>query len=200
MNYPDFFNHIETIRLKDDLSLFLGAFENGEIEFSYLDLVKSAGHSCPTVLGAYLMTKEALKFLYNNELPKRGEVKVLFSQSQTEGTTGVIASVISNILGATKDTGFKGLGGFFDRRYLMLFDENITSSVRFIRRDTNKTVDVFYDTSMIDFDENMSVLMKKYINNQASEEEKESFRKMWQKRVEQVALNTQKVIRIEEVI
>ena len=49
MIYPQFFNKIPTIKLQDDLASFLGAFEDGIIEFSYLDIVKSAGHSCPTV-------------------------------------------------------------------------------------------------------------------------------------------------------
>jgi len=31
MNYPEFFDKIPTIKLKDELSDFLGAFENGEI-------------------------------------------------------------------------------------------------------------------------------------------------------------------------
>ncbi len=60
MTYPEFFKNIETIKLQDDLSLFLGAFEDGIIEFSYLDVVKTAGHSCPTVLGAYLMKSYSL--------------------------------------------------------------------------------------------------------------------------------------------
>ena len=78
MIYPQFFNKIPTIKLQDDLASFLGAFEDGVIEFSYLDIVKSAGHSCPTVLGAYLMTLEGLEALYENEIPKRGEIIVEF--------------------------------------------------------------------------------------------------------------------------
>ncbi len=42
----------------------------------YLDVVKSAGHSCPTVAGAYLATREALKRLYGDELPERGAIRV----------------------------------------------------------------------------------------------------------------------------
>ena len=123
MNYPDFFNKIPTIKLQDELSSFLGAFENGIIEFSYLDIVKSAGHSCPTVLGAYLMTYKALTSIYENELPKRGNIKVEFNDKQNSGVTGVISNVISNITGATTDTGFKGIGGNFDRRFLMGFEK-----------------------------------------------------------------------------
>ena len=71
MTYPQFFNNIPTIKLQDDLASLLGAFEDGLIEYSYLDSVKSAGHSCPTVLGAYLMTLEGLKALYENEIPSK---------------------------------------------------------------------------------------------------------------------------------
>ncbi|WP_220452559.1 hypothetical protein [Colwellia sp. RSH04] len=72
MKYPDFYHQIPTIQLQDDLAAFLGAFEQGIVEFSYLDSVKAAGHSCPTVLGAYLMTLQGAKALYQNELAKRG--------------------------------------------------------------------------------------------------------------------------------
>ena len=40
MQYPKFFDAIEKITLKDDLSDFLGTFEDGIVEFSYLDVVK----------------------------------------------------------------------------------------------------------------------------------------------------------------
>ncbi|WP_228448572.1 hypothetical protein [Sulfurospirillum diekertiae] len=76
MKYPTFFDTIETITLYDPLSEVLGAFEKGEIIFSYLDVVKSAGHSCPTIAGAYLMVREGLKALYPNAIPKRGGIKV----------------------------------------------------------------------------------------------------------------------------
>ena len=79
MDYPKFFNEIETIKLKDELSDFLGTFKDGIVEFSYLDVVKSAGHSCPTVAGAYLMAREGLKALYEDEIPKRGEYPPAFS-------------------------------------------------------------------------------------------------------------------------
>ncbi len=52
MIYPEFFRKIETIKLQDGLSDLLGTFENGLIEFSYLDIVKASGHSCPTIAGA----------------------------------------------------------------------------------------------------------------------------------------------------
>lgn len=196
MNYPEFFNKIEKIKLKDDLANFLGATEDGLIEFSYIDVVKTAGHSCPTVLGAYLMTKEGLKALYENELPKRGEIKVEFSEKIEDGVAGVIANVITNITGATTNSGFKGIMGLFSRNSLMSFESNINSSVRFTRRDTNKSVDVVYDPSLIGADPMMRELMQKSISRTATQEEEKEFGQLWQQRVENIAQNVTRVIKV----
>ena len=197
MNYPEFFNSIEKIKLKDDLSNFLGATEDGIIEFSYIDVVKTAGHSCPTVLGAYLMTREGLKALYKDELPKRGEIKVEFSERIEEGVAGVIANVMTNITGATVNSGFKGIMGLFSRNSLMAFESDIDSSVKFTRRDTNESVEVIYDPSSIGADPMMRELMQKSISRQASVEEAKEFGRLWQERVEAISNNVDKVITIK---
>lgn len=198
MNYPEFFNNIEKIKLKDELALTLGAFENGIVEFSYLDVVKAAGHSCPTVAGAYISVLQALKSLYENEMPKRGEIEVFFKDSYIESTTGVVANVISQITGATDSYGFKGLNGNFVRHSIMHFEAKIPSAIRFLRTDTKQFVDVTYDPSSIGFSGDISVLMKKVISNKANEEEKKQFRLVWQKRVEDIFENIDKVIKIEK--
>ncbi len=195
MNYPTFYNQIENIKLQDNLSDFLGAFEEGIIEFSYLDVVKIAGHSCPTVLGAYLMSLEGLKALYPSSLPKRGEIKVEFNESILEGTTGVVANVISAITGATTNTGFKGISGNFDRRNLLFFEKEIYSNVKFTRVDTQESIEVFYDPSSIAFDEKIQILMKKMIQKIATNEEKIQFGTLWQERVEKISNNIQSVIK-----
>ena len=197
MTYPDFFNKIPIIKLRDDLSNFLGVFEDGIIEFSYLDIVKSAGHSCPTVLGAYLMTFKALNALFENELPKRGDIKVEFKEKQNDGVTGVISSVVSNITGATFDSGFKGIAGSFDRRNLMFFEKDISSNIKFTRRDTQKSVDVFYDISGVNMSERLQELMKKSISKNASKEELKEFGELWQQRVEDIYLQMDKIIKLK---
>lgn len=199
MTYPQFFEKIPTIKLQDELASFLGAFDSGIIEFSYLDIVKSAGHSCPTVLGAYLMTLEGLKALYKDEIPKRGEIIVEFKESQTTGVAGVIGNVITNITGATTTNGFKGIAGKYDRNYLMKFDKDTSgASVRFVRADTQKKVDVTYDPNSIFPDRNMSVLMQKSIQGTATNEERIEFGRLWQKRVEDISNNINQVINIKE--
>ncbi|MCD6397511.1 MAG: hypothetical protein J7L71_08215, partial [Spirochaetaceae bacterium] len=108
MHYPKFFDKVEKIILEDNLADFLGVFEGGLIEFSYTEIVKSAGHSCPTIAGAYLMTLKGLKALYGPEIPQRGGIMVEFPEDFKEGVSGVIANAVSNITGAREYSGFKG--------------------------------------------------------------------------------------------
>lgn len=197
MNYPTFFETIESITLYDPLSDVLGAFEDGKITFSYLDVVKSAGHSCPTMAGAYLMIREGIKALYPNSLPERGALKVFFKEKQEEGTTGVIANAFSLITGATDTWGFKGLGGAYVRKDLMAFSAEIPFQVRIMRMDTEAQVDISYNPASIEIDPLMQPLMKKILTGVLNQEEKATFKELWQARVAKILENFDKVITIK---
>jgi len=197
MSHPDFFNKIETIILKDPLSKLLGASDDGVFEYSYQEIVKMAGHSCPTVTGAYLMCLVGLKALYKDETPVRGEILVSFREDNLEGVAGVIANVVSNITGATEKYGFKGMAGkLFTRTGLMEFNANISSSIKLTRVDTRKSVEVIYDPSSISAGEMLMPIMQLILQGVASEEEKEEFGKIWQKRVEDIFENIDKVVTV----
>ena len=202
MKYPEYYDNVKEISLTDPLADVLGSLDEGKVTFSYLQIVKSAGHSCPTVAGAYLITRKALEALYGVETPVRGNIKVEFKENIEEGVAGVIANVISNITGATRITGFKGLNGKFARHSLMYFDKNINSSARFTRLDTNKSVDVFYDPSSVVPDTNMMPIMQKIMIDTASIEEKKQFKLLWQKRVKEILIDNcdnSNVIKVVEV-
>jgi|LGVD01.1.fsa_nt_gb hypothetical protein len=202
MMYPEYYNKVKTITMFDPLSEVLGSFNKGIITFNYLQIVQSAGHSCPTVGGAYLMTYKALEALYGKEMPVRGNIKVEFKENIKEGVAGVIANVISNITGATMITGFKGLNGKYVRHGLMDFDSNINSSARFTRMDNNKSVDVFYYPSSIPASPNMQPLMQKVLMGTAGEEEKKEFGELWQQRVKAIIVdncNNENVVRVVEL-
>ena len=196
MNYPNFFNDVPSIKLQDPLSNFLGTFENGEVEFTYLDIVKSAGHSCPTVAGAYLVTLTALEALYANETPKRGAIVIEMKDDVAEGVTGVISNVMMQITGATEISGFKGINGNFARNNLMSFNAEIESSVKFTRLDTNASVEVNYDPSSVAGDPKQQELMGKIMKEVAAPEEKKEFGQLWQDRVKRIFENADKVITI----
>ena len=203
MHYPEFYDEVETITLYDPLSEVLGSFEAGIIEFCYLNSVQSAGHSCPTVAGAYLMTLKALEALYPDALPVRGEIHVDFSTTDDEGVTGVIANVVSNITGATERTGFKGLGGRFVRHSLMSFNNDMNASAHFSRTDTHAKVAVFYDPSSVQPDgdvSQMQALLGRALSGDT--EAKKVFGTMWQSRVKKILMdniNNEKVIRVVEI-
>lgn len=194
MDYPRFFETVEAITLYDELSDVLGAFNEGILQVSYLDVVKNAGHSCPTTAGAYLMAREGLKVLYKNDIAKRGNIKVYFKDAMEEGTTGVIANILSLITGATDAWGFKGLGGAYARHNLMTFSAAIPLHVRLQRVDTGATVDIAYNPSSIESDARIAALIPKIVKKSASKEEKEIFATLWQARVEKILENFDKVL------
>lgn len=196
MSYPKFYDEIENIKVKDALSNVLGTFDDGEYEFSYKDVVKSAGHSCPTVAGAYLMTLTALNYLYPDTRAIRGDIKVEFKEDLEDGVAGVIANVISQITGATDKSGFKGLNGRFARHSLMNFNSNIDSSARFTRIDTDQSIDIVYNPSSVMANPNMQPLMQKMMQNTATKEEIKEFGNLWQDRVMRIFENIDNVIKI----
>ncbi len=197
MKYPDFFNDLPSITLQDELSEFLGTFANGIVEFSYLDIVKSAGHSCPTVLGAYLSCINGLNALFGEDVPKRGQIFISFKEHENEGVAGVIANVYTQITGATKTSGFKGIAGNFVRHSLMDFGANISSDVKITRLDTNKSVEVVYNPNLVPGSPKQMELMQKIIQNRATDDEKIEFGQLWQQRVEDIFLHQDKCLRVK---
>ncbi|MCF6206552.1 MAG: hypothetical protein L3J47_06650 [Sulfurovum sp.] len=191
MHYPEFFDKVPAIQLQDPLSAFLGAFENGELEISYLECVKLAGHSCPTVAGAYLMALKGLEALYGNDssLPQRGQIHVSMREEETEGVTGVICNVISFIVGANGKSGFKGIMGHFSRDNLVSYGVAMQGEVRLTRLDTDESVELSYDPSIVPADAAMKPLMGKALQGLASPEEQKQFGALWQARVEKILLS-----------
>lgn len=186
MKYPVFFDKVQSIQLQDPLSNFLGAFEEGKMEISYLECVKLAGHSCPTVAGAYLMALKGVEALYGDQLPQRGSIHVSMRDGENEGVTGVICNVISFIAGANGAGGFKGLNGNFSRNNLVSYNIPMEGEVKLSRLDTGESVTLSYNPSAIPADAMMQPLMGKSMQGLASEGEKKQFGKLWQERVEKI--------------
>ncbi|EIF51017.1 hypothetical protein SULAR_06608 [Sulfurovum sp. AR] len=191
MKYPLFFDEVESIQLYDPLSDFLGAFEEGKVEIGYLDCVKQAGHSCPTVAGAYLMTMIGLKVLYGTELPQRGNIYVGIKGKRSEGTIGVIGNIISFIVGASGEEGFKGIKGRFSRDHLLAYDQKMMGEVTLKRMDNDTSVSLSYDPSVVPGDQRLRPLMGKILQGKASDQEERIFKELWQSRVKEILLSTE---------
>ncbi len=184
MKYPEFFDKVESIELYDELSEFLGAVEDGIIEITYLDCVKLAGHSCPTVAGAYIATIVALRELFKSELPSRSNITVELRNPKDEGVTGVIGTVVAYICGASDEGGFAGIGGKMSRRGLLHYDCDIKGDIKLTDNTTNKSINVSISTSSVPGNPDMMPLMQKALGGMATKEEIQKFKDMWQGRVE----------------
>lgn len=189
MQFPDFFPIAPIIRMRDPLAKFLGAADGGVIDYRYKDAVRLAGHSCPTVASAFLMTRAAMKALYGNALAVRGEIRVDLAEARDAGVAGVIASIATLITGATADSGFRGLAGQFNRRDKLFFGQKLAyGSLRFTRLDTGAAVEAVADLSRVPGDPRLGELMPLCLAGRASDAEQQAFREMWQDRVRRLLL------------
>lgn len=188
MQYPAFFDKVKPIVLYDPLAEFLGAATAGRVEYNYLDAVKLAGHSCPTVAGAYLMTMKALEALYPRETPERGAVRVRLRGEMELGVTGVIANVVGLITGATQNNGFKGIAGRFDRRNLLFFNAGIDADIQFERVDSGAAVTVSYRAELAPGSARLRALAGKLGTFGLTAAEQHEFGVEWQARVERILI------------
>lgn len=189
MHYPEFYDAVPSIALYDPLSDFLGAFDKGEVTVNYLDCVKLAGHSCPTVAGAYLMTIKALSLLYPDTLPERGAIRVEMRDDENSGVTGVIGNIASFIVGASGKGGFQGIMGRFARNDLVSYGIAMQGEISFTRTDTQQRVSLSYDPSCVPGDPTTKTLMAKALQGKATDEERQRFGALWQSRVEKILLS-----------
>lgn len=197
MTTPSFYESVPSLTLYDPLSEFLGAVDKGLITYTYLDAVKCAGHSCPTVASAYAMLHKGLEALYKGEIPLRGGMKVFFKEAQDEGVTGVIANLFSLVTGAAQEGGFKGIAGKFERRGLLSFSAPISLHVKMQRLDTGASVELSCDVSSIAPDSRMNALMPKVLRD-ASVDEKALFASLWQERVKRILENIDTIVTVKK--
>lgn len=190
MSMPAFFAAAPVIRMFDPLAEFLGAAEGGIIDYRYEDAVRLAGHSCPTVASAFLMTRAALNALYGDTLPVRGEIRVDLAQARDAGVTGVVASIATLVTGATADSGFHGLAGRFNRRDKLFFGQPLkTGELRFTRLDSGAAVEVRADLSRVPGSPRTGELMPLCLTSRASAAQTAEFRALWQERVRRLLLD-----------
>ena len=189
MHFPEFYSDIKKIQLIDPLSEVLGSAENGELLFSFSDMVKLAGHGCPTVAGAYLMTYHGLKVLYSDSTPVRGNISVYLPNNKAQSTVGVVANVVSAIVGASDEGGFKGLGGKFSRNHSLFFGEDFSHSLKLERKDTQDFVFVDYDPSIVPSDPKVGELLGKILEESATQEERTLFKILWNQRMKKILID-----------
>ncbi len=209
--FRNFFKEVEPILFKEPFAETLGAYkkEDAVLEYTFVDVVKMAGHACPTTAGAYLCCQEALKTLYSDQLPARGDISITVYGEQDEGVYGVISQVFSFLTGAAPASGFRGLGHKFRRKDLLRFSrEKIDPDAlcfEFRRLTSDKTVLVKFYPNRIPFAEEKSKrlgeLLEKVIWEAAKDEEKREFQDLWIGKVQNMIIermDIDKWLKVEE--
>lgn len=188
---PAFFDDAPTLTVRDPLAAFLGAADDGVMQYTYADAVRLAGHSCPTVAGAYLMALHGLRALYGDELPERGNVEVFMRDAPDSGTTGVIATVLQLLTGAAAETGFHGIGpgGRFARQQLLNYGEPVQGVLALRRRDTGQAVHVEMDAAIVPWPEEMKALLPRVVTGRAAPADEQRFGELWQDRVRRMLID-----------
>lgn len=187
MFFPSFFAMVPTIVMRDRLAEFLGAADDGLIEYGYADAVKLAGHSCPTVAGSYLLCSRVLRALYAEEIPLRGELRVDFRDAQDGAVTGVIAAVLGLLTGAAGSGGFKGLAGRFSRRDLLQFGVvDLPGEIRFTRQDNGQSVSASLQLGHVPPDPRLGPLLQELLAGKGDADQAALFAELWQDRVRRI--------------
>lgn len=197
-SFIDMLNKVAPIRLREPLADILGALKNrgAVLDYGFIDVVKMAGHACPTVSAAYLCCQLALEKLYGGAVPVRGEIAVTVYGEPDEGVYGVMSQVFSFITGAAPATGFNGLGTRFKRKDLLKFKpEKIDPDAmcfEFRRLDTGQAVLARFYPGHIPFPEEktqrLGQLMQPVIREAATEDERAQFQKLWMEKIEAMLL------------
>ena len=189
MTYPDFFAQAPVVRVRDRLAELLGAADGGVMDYHYADAVRLAGHSCPTVAGAFLLGRAALAMLYPDEVPERGGVSVRLPAPVTEGTTGVVGQVLTLLTGAAAENGFHGLGGRHVRYGLLSYAADAQDdAIVFRRLDTGACVALSLDVSSSPADPAQRMLLGAVMQGNADEAQRRAFGEAWQDRVRRLLL------------
>lgn len=179
---------VEPIRLRDPAAEALAVLDpDAPFVITYADVVKAAGHSCPTTAGAYRIVKAGLEALYpGDEPPVRGDVAVLSGGPPDDPAYGVTARLISYVTGAAGADGFAGLAdGYGGRTDLLTYGAIATDGIafEFTRIDTDETVRVTYHVADVPSGGPATSHLPNLIDGTATDDERAAFRDAWHDRV-----------------
>lgn len=183
---------VDPIRVRDPVAEALGVLDQGNpFVIPYRDVVKAAGHSCPTASGAFRIAQIGLDALYPDSVPVRSDIEVRAAGPSDDATYGVMGRLISYVTGAAQEDGFGGLGGGLgNRRHLLQFDafepDTPSPTFRFYRTDTDETVEVAYHVSDVPDGGPAMGHLQQIIEGSASQEQRATFDEAWHGRIQAV--------------
>lgn len=189
-NWTVEYENVDPVRIRDPVAEALAVLKPGDpFVIRYEDVVKEAGHSCPTAAGAFRIAQLGLDRLYPDEHPVRGDIEVTAGGPRDDSTYGVMSRIVSYITGAAEEDGFGGLaGGYGGRKHLLQFDESdrVDPTFSFQRTDTGDAVRVTYHVGDVPDAGPATQYLHKLIDGTATDEERAAFAEAWHGRVRAV--------------
>lgn len=190
---------VAPIIVRDPFLEFLGLVAPGEpIAITFAEIVKAAGHLCPTVAGAYLVLQFGLTALYGTEPATRGAVRVTAYGGPEDLGYGPIAQIVNFVVGAAPETGFGGMGrGYFHRRHLFVFRRQDLRRNEFDieRLDNGHAVHVTYNPSPIPAARELADLMGPALQD-GDADAIARFRALWIGRVAEILASGDRVVHV----
>lgn len=181
---------VDPIRIRDPVAEALAVLEPEQpFVITYEDVVKAAGHSCPTAAGGFRIAQLGLAALYPDSAPVRSDIEVHAGGPKEDPSYGVLARLISYVTGAAEEDGFGGLaGGYGDRRNSLYFGDSDgpEPTFVFVRTDTDEAVRVTYHVSEVPDAGEAVEYLPKLVQGTATTEERDAFREAWHDRVRTV--------------
>ena len=193
---------VDPILVRDPFLEFLGLVSPREpIAVTFPELVKAAGHLCPTVAGAYLILRHGLTALYGSEPAVRGEVRVTAYGGPQDFGYGPIAQLVNLVIGAAPETGFAGLhAGLFARRDLFIFNQGDLrrNEFDFERLDLHRTVHVTYDPGKIPPPAGLHASIGPALGAAVAPADLTRFRTLWMQRVHDILSAADQTVHVAE--
>jgi len=188
-HWPDFYDRVQAIKIKDPMALLVGSLPEKQnvLTIHLMDVALYTGHVCPGVASAYVLTRMALKALYLDEIPERGQIRVAAMAPSD------LMDVASYITGARS---------FYGRDEInaedLVIDKSLDSGqpgvyvMVFQRKDNGKAVKaIFNKFSLISPRQakGMKVFLQRMLKGKVSQKEKEQQWAKIQAVVKKVLLN-----------
>jgi formylmethanofuran dehydrogenase subunit E len=74
---PDFYGQAGYIQIKEAEDVMVGSIaQNDALQIGLNDVAQYMGHVCPGIASGFMLTKIALKELFGNETPERGNIRI----------------------------------------------------------------------------------------------------------------------------
>ncbi len=174
------------IKIKDPLAYLTGTLkDDGEFTITLDDVGKYTGHICVGAASGFLMTQKALKILYPDSIPIRGDIKVTGSQPDD------LFDIASYITGARN---------FYGRDEInemdLVVDETLSKNPQeivliFTRKDNGKSVKATFfkqklTKNSIKEAREISLIKKKVLSKKGTSEDLKKVQQFIQSKVESI--------------